>query len=120
MESTEEFEKLLFLYKTEGKNMSIETFCVHNGINYRAFDKWYRNTHKNIVPVQIVDIPEEAMQDETVPEPNEQHVEPEDQEHHPEVLISLSLYCNNGVSVKRRHLTFGQLKELIVKLEGLC
>lgn len=58
MESTTDFEKLLFLYKTEDKNMSIESFCVNNGINYRAFDKWYRNTHKNIVPVQIIDGPE--------------------------------------------------------------
>ena len=28
MENTTDFEKLLFLYKTEGKNMSIEFFCV--------------------------------------------------------------------------------------------
>jgi len=110
MESTEEFEKLLFLYKTEGKNMSIETFCIHNGINYRAFDKWYRNTHKKIVPVQIVDIPDKEVQSEKASESSKQHVEPENLEHLPEPLISMSLYCNNGISVKRRHLTFGQLK----------
>jgi hypothetical protein len=39
MLSKTDFEKLLFLYKTEGKNMSIQTFCVNSGLNYRAFDK---------------------------------------------------------------------------------
>ena len=42
MLSTTDFERLLFLYKTEGKNMSIYTFCVNSGVNYRAFDKWFR------------------------------------------------------------------------------
>lgn len=31
MLSTIDFEKLLFLYKTEGQNMSIHTFCVNKG-----------------------------------------------------------------------------------------
>ena len=116
MESTTDFEKLLFLYKTEGKNMSIESFCVHNGVSYRSFDKWYRNTHKSIEPVQIIDKPDfEASEARTA-----SHDEEQDNTSPKEPLVSLSLYCNNGVSVKRRHLTFIQLKELIVKLEGLC
>jgi hypothetical protein len=55
MLSTIDFEKLLFIYNTEGKNMSIQTFCVNSRGNYRAFGKWFRNTHKDIVLVQIVD-----------------------------------------------------------------
>lgn len=31
--STADFEKLLFLYKMEGKNMSIQIFYVNNGVN---------------------------------------------------------------------------------------
>src|SRR5574344_1488596 len=58
MESTTDFEKLLFLYKTEGRNMTIESFCISNGVNYRAFDKWYRNCHRDIVPIQIISKPE--------------------------------------------------------------
>lgn len=116
MESTTDFEKLLFLYKTEGKNMSIESFCVNNGVNYRSFDKWYRNTHKNIVPVQIIDKPDFEKSEDQTPS----HDKEQDHASKEEALISLSVYCNNGVSVKRRHLTFTRLKELIVKPEGLC
>lgn len=54
MERTSDFEQLLFLYKTEGKGISLEQFCINNGINYRAFDRWYRNHHEGVVPVQVV------------------------------------------------------------------
>ena len=38
MESTTYFEKLLFLYNTEGRNMIIASFCMNNGVNYGTFD----------------------------------------------------------------------------------
>ena len=38
MESTTDFEKLLFLYKTEDHNMTIKSFCMNNGVNYGTFD----------------------------------------------------------------------------------
>ena len=116
MESTTDFEKLLFLYKTEGKNMSIESFCINNGVNYRAFDKWYRYIHKNIVPVQNINKPDFEESEDQTPS----HDEEQDHTSTKETLISLSLCCNNGISVKRRNLTFTQLKELIVKVGGLC
>ena len=53
MERTSDFEQLLFLYKTEGKGISLEQFCINNGINYRAFDRWYGNHHEGVVPVQV-------------------------------------------------------------------
>ncbi len=111
MESTTDFEKLLFLYKTEGKHMSIETFCVHNGINYKAFDRWYRNTHKDIVPVQIVEDKDlEADCHEIKEDPHSDR----------EARISISRYLGNGIYVKRKHLTYPELKELINKLECIC
>nr|WP_293423000.1 hypothetical protein [Prevotella sp.] len=42
MLSTTDFEKLFFLYKTEGKSMSIRTFYVNKGINSK------------MIPVQLV------------------------------------------------------------------
>ena len=40
MEKTSDFEKLLFLYKTEGKGISLEQYCINNRINYRISDRW--------------------------------------------------------------------------------
>ena len=53
MERTSDFEKRLFLYKTDGKGISLEQFCINNGINYRVFDRRYCNLHEGVVPVQV-------------------------------------------------------------------
>lgn len=51
MLSTTYFNKLLFIYKMEGKNMSIQISFV----NYCVFNKWFCNTHNDIVSAQIVE-----------------------------------------------------------------
>jgi len=42
MFSNKDFEKLWFLYRSEGKpkNIFIETFCSKNGIPYAQFNTW--------------------------------------------------------------------------------
>ena len=59
MYSASDFEKVWFLYKTEGepKGISINSFCVNQGVPYNQFNDWFRKTHKKIVPVQIDGIP---------------------------------------------------------------
>lgn len=112
MESTTDFEKLLFLYKTEGRNMTIESFCINNGVNYRTFDRWYRNSHKDIVPIQITDKPE-AEHEERKQEDDSQHSDHE-------TLITMTLNFSNGMYIRRKHLTYAELKQMILKVEGLC
>ena len=48
MYSNSDFEKVWFLYKTEGepKGISINTFCVNQGVPYNQFNDWFRKTHK--------------------------------------------------------------------------
>ena len=48
MYSNSDFEKVWFLYKTEGepKGISINSFCVSQGIPYTQFNDWFRKTHK--------------------------------------------------------------------------
>lgn len=45
-----------YLYKLEGepKGVSIEQFCIQQGVPYQVFNKWFRNRKKRIVPVEIV------------------------------------------------------------------
>ena len=92
--------------------MTIESFCISNGVNYRAFDKWYRNCHWDIVPVQITD----------KPEPEEQEYNQDITEHSSahETLITMTLNFSNGMYIRRKHLTYSELKQLILKVEGLC
>ena len=54
MFSEKDFERLWFLYKTEGepKGGSINSFCISNNIPYTAFYNRFKKTQKKIVPVK--------------------------------------------------------------------
>ena len=70
MFSEKDFERLWFLYQTEGelKGVSINSFCVSNNIPYTAFYDWFKKTQKKIVPVEVEGIPEQVAR-----ETKEQH-----------------------------------------------
>lgn len=59
MISNSDFEKAWFLYKTEyePKHISINDFCIRKGLPYTEFNKWFRKTHKRIVPVEVEGMP---------------------------------------------------------------
>ena len=48
MFSEKDFERLWFLYKTEGepKGVSINSFCIGNNIPYTAFYDWFKMRKK--------------------------------------------------------------------------
>lgn len=59
MYSSSDFEKLCFLYKTEGepKGIAINSFCLTQGVPYRDFNTWFVKTRKKIVSIQIEGVP---------------------------------------------------------------
>ena len=59
MYSYPDFERLFLRYKLEGvpKGISIEQFCLSNKVPYNLFEKWYKDTRKKIVPIQILGTP---------------------------------------------------------------
>ena len=61
MFSSKDFEKLWFLYQTEGvpEEESINSFCEKNGVPYEEFDKWFRKTHQAVGRVEIENIPDD-------------------------------------------------------------
>lgn len=64
MFSEKDFERLWFLYKTEGepKGVSINSFCISNNIPYTAFYDWFKKTQKKVVPAEVEGIPEGLLQ----------------------------------------------------------
>lgn len=55
MHSSEDLERFYFQYQTEGlpKGLSIQDFCITNNVPYNIFFKWYKDTRKKIVEVQV-------------------------------------------------------------------
>lgn len=117
MKSTKDFETLWFRYKTEAepKNISINQFCIQNGVEYTQFNKWFRNTRKDIVPVVIEDMPEELN-----PEKTESAHSGAATPEHVKGEIMVIIRTRSGLNIQQKNLDYQGLKELIQKLEGLC
>ncbi len=113
MFSSKDFEKCWFLYQTEGipHDLSIEQFCLKQGVPVNEFNKWYRDTHKRIHPIQVDGIPSEESK-ETSGESLAKGTN--------SVRISITIFMSNGVLIKRKKLSYDSLLKFVEKLEVLC
>ena len=121
MYSSEDLEKLWFLYKLEGqpKNLSLESFCLQQGVSYQAFYKWFSSRKKTIVPVEIVGMPQVA---------------PSCQENELEEVVSIPIAISKtgmpiesvvislgtGLQISKNNLSCQELLRLVEKLEAIC
>ena len=105
MFSSKDFEKCWFLYQSEGLpyNLSIEEFCLKQGVPVNEFNKWFRDTHKRIHPIQVSGVPtSETKQGAS-----------EDQAPSKEsVRIAVTICMSNGLFVKRKNLSYESLLKL--------
>ena len=55
MYSSEDLERFCFQYQTEAlpHGEYLQSFCVKNKIPYNIFQKWFKDTRKKVVDVQI-------------------------------------------------------------------
>ncbi|WP_337793029.1 hypothetical protein [Phocaeicola plebeius] len=120
MFSEKDFERLWFLYKTEGgpKGFSINSFYISNNIPYTAFYDWFKKTRKKVVPVEVDGIPKEVIQSGNA---------------HPDVVkdkpkrtspnkgsIMVTIRTCEGLCIQKKGLDYQGLKTPVEKLEGLC
>ena len=113
MFSSKDFEKRWFLYQSEGLpyNLSIEEFCLKQGVPVNEFNKWYRDTHKRIHPIQV----ECAPASETKEHSSEGQTPSKGS-----VRIAVTICMSNGVFIKQKNLSYESLQEFVEKLEALC
>ena len=116
MISNSDFEKAWFLYKTEyePKNISINDFCIRNGIPYTEFNKWFRKTHRRIVPLEVEGIPGASDNEQQVAEKPVQNIKSKNGGIH----VFIRTY--DGLQIQKKGLSYQELVNLVGKLEGLC
>lgn len=117
MYSSEDFERLFIRYKTEAypKGESIQTFCHRNNVPYNLFEKWYKDTRHKVVEVDVSGRPSPTETDKIKEEGQSQK-----EETSARVRILVDLRVSNGLHLRQGNLSYGQLKRLVEKLEGLC
>lgn len=110
MFSSKDFEKCWFLYQSEGlpHNISIEEFCLQQGVPVNEFNKWYRSTHKRIHPIQVDGAPSTDGGRQEQPGGSEA------------VRIAVTLCMTNGLHIQRKNLSYDGLVKFVEKLEALC
>ena len=69
MYSSEDLERFYFQYQSEAlpHGESLQSFCVKNKVPYNIFQKWFKDTRKKVVEVQVDGAPEIAMREKTRP-----------------------------------------------------
>ena len=111
-------------YKLEGvpKGISIEQFCLSNKVPYNLFEKWYKDTRKKIVPIQILGTPP-AEADSVAPSTpvlNQAPAAASPVLPSTELRILVDIHMGNGVYLSQKNLSYEGLKSLVEKLEVLC
>lgn len=123
MYSSSDFEKLWFLYKTEGElqGISINSFCLTQGVPYRDFNTWFVKTRKKIVPVRIEGVPSSGSPVEESPVPVcGEPVLKQATSGLGSGNILVTIQTRDGLNIRKSNLDYHGLKDLVEKLEGLC
>lgn len=99
--------------------MSIKDFCLHQGVAYNEFNKWFRKTHRSVVPVQIDGCPVTEVENQPAevnqsPQTTVQNIKRKSNG------ILVSIQTRDGLHICRGNLDYPGLVELVKKLEGLC
>lgn len=126
MYSSEEFERINFRYQTEAapNGVSIEEYCSKNDVPYALFRKWYDDTHRKTVEVELLDAPPAKDTEEKA-----QSVVSSGQKEKPITLsfrgvepvkLTVSIKASNGLHLQHKDIDYQALVYLIGKLEGLC
>lgn len=119
MYSAKDFERLWFLYKTEGepKGVSINSFCMLNNVPYTQFYDWYRKIQKKAVPVEVTGVPDSVVEDKG----REDTVQDEAKSaSSTKGNIMVAIKTRDGLCIQKKGLDYQGLKALVEKLEGLC
>ena len=139
MYSNEDLERFYFRYQTEAlpHGTSLQAFCLNNNVPYNIFSKWYKDTRRKVVEVQVQGRPSSECQSEEIQPvqagngnedaglPHEarpvcSEVQKIDTKGEGPVRIWLELHLSNGLYLSRKNLSYRQLLQMVEKLEGLC
>lgn len=122
MYSDKDFQTFWFRYKTEGEphGISINSFCVNQGVPYKQFYAWFKKHAKDtVIPVEIEGMPDNKDEDDGKTKSKVSvNVKSEKPKSKGGILVTIQTL--DGLFIKKSGLDYEGLKDLISRLEGLC
>ena len=120
MYSSEDLERFYFQYQTEAlpHGESLQSFCLKNKVPYNIFQKWFKDTRKKVVEVQVDGAPEIAHEEKTKTGDRPKPVSRSGNDN--PVRIWIDIRISNGLHLSQKNLSYQDLVRMIEKLEGLC
>ena len=109
-----------FQYQTEAlpHGEPLQSFCVRNKVPYNIFQKWFKDTRKKVVEVQIDGAPEIGHEEKSRTSDQPQSVS-QSRNDHP-VCIWVAIRISNGLHLSRKNLSYQDLVRMVENLEGVC
>ena len=119
MYSSEDLERFYFQYQTEAlpHGESLQSFCVKNKVPYNIFQKWFKDTRKKVVEVQVDGAPEIAHEEKTKTGDRPKPVSRSSNDN--PVRIWIDIRISNGLHLSQKNLSYQDLVRMIEKPEGL-
>ena len=120
MYSSEDLESFYFQYQTEAlpHGESLQLFCAKHKIPYNIFQKWFKDTRKKVVEVQIDGVPVINHEEKNKTSDQAQTVSKSDIDN--PVRIWTDIRINNGLHLFQKNLSYQDLVRMVEKLECLC
>ena len=120
MYSSEDLERFYFQYQTEAlpHGESLQSFCLKNKVPYNIFQKWFKDTRKKVVEVQVDGAPVIAHEEKTKTGDRPKPVSKGCNDN--PVRIWIDIRISNGLHLSQKNLSYQDLVRMIEKLEGLC
>ena len=120
MYSSEDLERFYFQYQTEAlpHGESLQSFCVKHKVPYNIFQKWFKDTRKKVIEVQINGAPEIGHEEKSKTSVQSQSVSQSRNDIPVRILVAIRI--SNGLHLSRKNLSYQDLVRMVENLEGLC
>lgn len=113
MYSSEDLERFYFQYQSEAlpRGESLQSFCVKNKVLYNIFQKWFKDTRKKVVEVQVDGAPVVAHEETT--KINDQVKSVSESSNENPVRIWIDIRISNGLHLSQKNLSYQDLVRMV-------
>ena len=120
MYNSKDLERFYFQYQSGAllHGEFLQPFCIKNKVPYNIFQKWFKDTRRKVVEVQVDGAPEITHEEESKAGEQPKPVSKSSTDNR--IRIWIDIRISNGLHLSQQNLSYQDLVRMVEKLEGLC